>query len=348
MGLVCSRVAWSGDVEELLVARDHAIGLHAVIAIHSTRRGPAFGGIRRWTYASDDAAVADARALAAAMSHKCALAGLAAGGAKTVLLRPATSVEPDGPDWDACYRALGDIVASLGGRYVCGPDVGTGPPELDALRSRTRWVNPASNDAGASTAQGVLAGMRAVFDVLGVSDPSATRVAVAGLGAVGLRVARSLLAQGVTVLGADVQPLAREAARAAGVEIVTPEQIMGVSCDVLSPCAMGGVLDERTVASLRCRGICGSANNQLVDERAAWALVERGIVHAPDVVVSAGAVIEGVLTVQQGASTAVRRQVHEAIEHLALVTRQVVEQARREGRPPTDVAWERGRAAIGG
>jgi glutamate dehydrogenase/leucine dehydrogenase len=333
------RVGGAGAQEHFFV-RDEAIGLRAAIVIHSTRRGPAFGGIRRWHYTSEAAALEDARALARAMSRKCALAGLAAGGAKTAVLH-----EP-GADVLAGYRALGRVVASLEGRYVCGPDVGTGPAELEALRSQTRWVNPAANDAGASTAQGVVAGLRAVLAVLDVRDGPSTRVAIMGLGSVGLGVARRLLECGVTVLGADVRPSARDAAEALGVEIVASEQIMEVDCDVLSPCALGGVLDEAAVGALRCRAICGSANNQLAGDRAAAQLVRRGIIHAPDVIVSAGAVIEGVLTVQGGTSFEVRERVHEKIEALELVTRDVLEQALREGRPPTEVAHERADACL--
>jgi glutamate dehydrogenase/leucine dehydrogenase len=330
------------EYEECLVVRDDAIGLHAIVVVHSTRRGPAFGGIRRWTYASEDAARADAQQLAQAMSRKCALARLPAGGGKTVLLRGPSGLESD---LQACYSAIGRVVDSLAGRYVCGPDVGTGPRELETVRAQTRWVNPVGNDAGKSTAQGVLAGMRAVFAVLGVREDPATRVAIAGLGAVGLGVARGLIERGVTVLGADVHASACDVARAIGVEIVAPEQIMAVPCDVFSPCAMGGVLDEHGIAALRCRGICGSANNQLADARAARWLVERDIVHAPDVIVSAGAVIEGVLTTQGGTSPAVRRRVHEAIEHLETVTREVLEQAARQQRSPTAVAHERADAS---
>jgi glutamate dehydrogenase/leucine dehydrogenase len=342
MGTTIERAGPCSDYEARLVARDDAIGLHAIVVVHSTARGPAFGGIRRWRYPNEGAALADAVALATAMSRKCALADLPAGGAKTVMLRPAGAE----PDWSACYRALGRVVESLGGRYVCGPDVGTGPVELDAVRALTRWVNPAPNDAGSSTAQGVLAGMRAVLELLELPDDPRTRVAIVGLGAVGLGVARGLLARGITVLGADVRPEACEEARIAGVEIVPVDTIMKVACDVLSPCALGGTLDLPTVETLRCRAICGSANNQLADDRAARRLAERGIVHAPDIVVSAGAVIEGVLTVRGGTHETVRQQVHASIERLHDVTRDVLERARTEGRAPHAVACERADQAI--
>ena len=336
MGATVDRSGPCTDYEQRLVVRDASIGLHAVVVVHSTARGPAFGGIRRWTYASEPAVSADALALARAMSRKCALVGLPAGGAKTAVWRS----EGGEADWDACYRALGRVVQSLGGHYVCGPDVGTGPRELDVVRGETTWVNPAANDAGASTARGVLASMRAVFERLGLGDEARTRVAIVGLGAVGLGVARGLVARGITVLGADVRADARARGRELGVEIVPVDAIMQVECDVLAPCALGGSLDEHTVQSLRCRAICGSANNQLASPDAGRRLAGRGIVHAPDVITSAGAVIEGVITIREGSGAAARERVHETIDGLYGVTRDVLERAHEQGRSPTEVAFE--------
>lgn len=326
---------------EAIELRDPAIGLRGVIAIHSTQRGPAYGGIRRRAYANEQEAWADAERLAEAMSCKCALAGLPAGGAKTVLVARADD------DVDAIYDAVGDAVERLGGRYVCGPDIGTGVRELDRVRARTRWVNPRDNDAGASTAAGVLAGMRAVWRFLGL-EPRGSSIAIQGLGAVGLQLARLLGALGVDVVGSDVDDVRVELARAAGVRIVEPQEVLTRAVDVLAPCAGGGVLTRAAVGSLRCRAICGSANNQLADEDAALALVEAGIVHAPDIVVSAGAVIEGVITMERGQGRAARAAVADTIEALGPTTLAILEQASAQRRPPDDVARELARARLPG
>jgi leucine dehydrogenase len=319
--------------------RDPAIGLRGVIAIHSTRRGPAFGGIRRRAYADEAEAWADARRLAEAMSFKCALAGLPAGGGKTVLMAA------PGGDVDAIYDAVGSAVERLGGRYVCGPDIGTGTRQLARVRARTRWVNPEGNEAGASTAASVLAGLRAVWRFAGI-EPVRSRVAIQGLGAVGLGLARSLLRLGVEVVGADVDAARVELARVAGVAMVDPAEVMAIEADVFSPCASGGVLARDTVARLRCRAVCGSANNQLVDDDAALALADAGIVHAPDIVVSAGAVIEGVLTVQRGSGADVRAAVADAIAGLESTTHRILDRARNERRPPAHVARDAAEALL--
>ncbi|MCH9682654.1 MAG: amino acid dehydrogenase [Deltaproteobacteria bacterium] len=324
-----------GNYERLLVVQRPRLGLRAIVAIDSTHRGPAFGGIRRLRYASEAEALADALALAEAMSQKCALAGLAAGGAKTVVMQP---VDDASIDWLAAYAALGEELEALGGRYVCGPDLGTGATQLAAIRQTCRHVNPEGNDAGASTAAGVDAGLRAVWQVLGAPAQGRRRVVIQGLGSVGGSLAATLVERGVEVVGADLDPTACQAAAERGVVIVPPSQVLRERCDVLMPCATGHGLDAETIAGLQCRAVCGSANNQLATAADAGRLHARGIVHAPDVVVSAGAVIEGVLTVQHGVDDAVRRQVADAIATIEGTLTAVLEQAARTDQPPTKVA----------
>jgi glutamate dehydrogenase/leucine dehydrogenase len=339
-----SREGPGAGYERLVVVQRPRVGLRAILAVGSSRRGPAFGGIRRARYATEAAALADALALAEAMSHKCALAGLPAGGAKTVVLRPdPTAAEPD---WERAYEVLGAEIEALGGAYVCGPDLGTGPAELASLRRTCTFVNPTDNDAGASTAAGVHAGLRAVWRALDRSVVGPRTVAIQGLGAVGRALAAALTSEGVTVIGADLEPAACRAAAALGVRIVAVEALLSQPCDVLAPCAGGHVLDAATIEGLRCRAVCGSANNQLATAEDAVRLQARGIVHAPDVVVSAGAVIEGVLTVQQGRDASVRARVRETIAAIEGTLGAVLDEAAAQGRPPTAVAWARARQQL--
>lgn len=295
------------DFEQATLVQDSASGLKAIHVQHSTRLGPAFGGIRRAHYETEQDAWKDACRLAAMMSYKCAMAGLPAGGAKTVVLNHG------GLKRQAAYVALGEYVESLGGRYVCGPDVGTGDEELGFVRSRTGYVNPGGNDPGASTARGVLAGIRGVLEYLdGDGSFSGRRFCVQGLGSVGLAVSRQLLGEGAIVSGHDPDSAAAQRAAAVGVQVVQDDPWTR-QCDVFVPCALGGVLTAEAVRDLRARGVCGSANNQLQDESLATLMRERGIVYAPDFVVNAGAVTEGVFTIQRGATDAVRR---EAARHI--------------------------------
>ena len=318
------------NYEELVVLNDRELGLRAVIAIDSTRRGPAFGGVRRIAYASEEAALADALALASAMSFKTALAGLDAGGAKTVVMHR------EGLDLEAVYHRVGEAIARLGGRYVCGPDLGTGDRELGWVRTQTDHVNPAGNDAGDSTAQGVLAGLRAVWTFLDI-EPRGSSVAVQGCGAVGLALIQALLDMGVRVIAADTSASAVRAAKDAGAQIIAPSRILQAPCDVLVPCAVGGTITEDVVPRLNCKAICGSANNQLRAAETALVVAERGIVHAPDIVVSAGAVIEGVLTVLDDAPTG-GEAVRTAIGRIEPTLLEILEDAARLEQPPSVVA----------
>lgn len=326
--------------ERLVAVQDASIGLRAIIAMHSTVRGPGYGGIRRRSYTSEAEAVADVLALAEAMSCKCALAGLPAGGAKMVVL--------DSPQLQAylprAYRAIGRAVEQMAGDYVCGPDLGTGVAELGFVRECTRYINPPQNDAGQATAQGVLAGMRAVWDVLDIKARGST-VAIAGLGSVGRALAASLLDQGVRVLGTDISESACAEATRMGVEVVATGELDRQPCDIYAPCAVGGVLSRTTVGRLQCQAICGSANNQLVDDGAAQLLVEAKILHAPDIIVSAGAVTQGVITF---ANSGGPQQVEAAIDGLEQVARDVLAEALRCSQPPSEVARERALAILAG
>jgi leucine dehydrogenase len=184
----------------------------------------------------------------------------------------------------------------------------------------------------------VHAGLRAVWRAI---DRGSRTVAIQGLGAVGRALAAALVAEGVAVTGADVEPAACHAAAALGVRIVEPSALLGQACDVLVPCAGGHVLDAATIAGLRCRAVCGSANNQLATPADAGRLHARGIVHAPDVVVSAGAVIEGVLTVLEGRDATVRARVRETIAAIEGTLSAVLDEAARRDVPPTATARAR-------
>jgi glutamate dehydrogenase/leucine dehydrogenase len=325
------------DPEHVVELRDDALGLHAFIAIDSTRRGPAFGGIRRARYPDLSHARADACALARAMTLKCALAGLPAGGAKTVL------VDHDGLERERAYATIARAIEALDGTYVCGPDVGTGPAELAIVRTHTMHCNPAKNDASAATAAGVLAALRAVWPAL--DGPSGAAAIVQGLGGVGTLVARELVALGLRVEGCDHDEDACRRARGHGVSVIDVADALVRATDVLVPCAMGGILDEAGARALRVRAVCGSANNQLVGN-AADVLHARGIVHVPDIVASAGAVIEGVLIVLGGDTPEVRARVRASVTAIETTATRLLEAAAREDRPAEHIAAAWAQAAV--
>jgi leucine dehydrogenase len=282
------------DYEQVVFCHDAAAGLRAVIAIHDTTLGPALGGCRMWTYASEEEAVLDALRLARGMTYKAAVAGLNLGGGKTVVIG-----DPRRDKSEALFRALGRFIHSLSGRYITAEDVGTTVHDMDLIHLETPYVCGVSQTYGSSgnpspmTALGVFRGIQAsAKHLFGSDDLSGRHVAVQGLGNVGYELARLLQEAGAQLTVADINPeQVQRAVNELGARAVSPSEILDVECDILAPCALGAVLNDDTIPRLRCQIVAGSANNQLADERHGDLLHERGILYAPDYVINAGGLI---------------------------------------------------------
>jgi leucine dehydrogenase len=283
------------DHEELVVRRGGRTGIYVIVAVHSTALGPALGGARLWRYRAPGDAIADALRLSDAMTFKAAAAGLDLGGGKAVLCADGELTEGRRRE---LMLDLGDVVESLGGRYITAEDVGTGTEDMAVIRERTSHVVGlpvalgGSGDPSPLTARGVEAAIRACCERRFDSpDLPGRRVCVVGLGHVGTRLAERLLAAGAEVIAADIDPGKRRLAARLGVGWTDPGSVMAMPCDVLAPCALGGAIHRGNVGSLRCGIVCGSANNVLAEERLAKQLASRGIVYAPDFIANAGGLI---------------------------------------------------------
>jgi leucine dehydrogenase len=284
------------DHEELVVRRGERSGLEVMVAIHSTVLGPALGGLRLWHYGATIDGARDALRLARGMTYKAAAAGIDVGGGKGVIRAPADLLA--GEKRRQALLDFGDLVESLDGRYITAEDVGISPEDLLVIRERTEHVtglppeHGGSGDPSPFTAMGVEAAMRACSrHAFGSPDLAGKRIVVAGLGHVGAKLARRLSDAGAELTVSDIDPAKRALAQELSAKWVEPEEEMVVSCDLLAPCALGGAIDSGNVSLLRCRVICGCANNQLVDERLADALAERRILYAPDFIANAGGLI---------------------------------------------------------
>ena len=291
------RVPQGCDHEDLAVANGERSGVTMAIAVHSTRLGPALGGARLWHYERDEDGIADALRLAEAMTYKAAAAGLDLGGGKGVICTPAVD-PPEGELRRAILHDFGDLVESLDGRYITAEDVGTSTEDMVEIATRTTHVtgmpveHGGAGDPSPFTAAGVQAAMRAACQrAFGTVDLAARTVAVVGLGHVGERLARGLAAAGAQLTVADIDPDKRAIADELGAEWLEPDTALVAACEVVAPCAVGGAVNAKNVEELRCRVICGAANNQLADERLAARLEERGILYAPDFIVNAGGLI---------------------------------------------------------
>lgn len=282
-----------GEYEEVVYCHDAASGLRAIVAIHSTALGPALGGTRFYPYKSGDDALVDVLRLAKGMTYKSALAGLDLGGGKAVIIGdPATTKT------EALLRAYARFIDSLGGRYLTAEDVGTTQADMDVIYRETPCVTGTSpllggsGDPSETTARGVYWAMRATAEHLSAArDLAGLHVVVSGAGKVGSALVGLLTADGAKVTVADVNRAALERLADKGVEVVEPVQAHAVPCDIFAPCALGAVLNSRTIPELNCRAVVGAANNQLEAESDGEALARRGIVYVPDFVANAGGVI---------------------------------------------------------
>jgi leucine dehydrogenase len=331
--------------EQVVFVADAASGLRAVIAVHSTALGPSLGGIRFWHYPSEHDAVVDVLRLSEAMSLKAAAAGLHQGGGKAVVLVD----DPDAPRSDALLRAMGRAIDDLGGRYIAAEDVGATPHDMQVIASETPWVTGldgpgGSGDPSPMTAYGVVRAMGTVLEELdGRASLEGKRVVVDGVGHVGTHLARVLAAAGARVAVADVNVDRVDAlAHEIDAEAVPVERALEEQCDVLAPCALGGVLDEKTIPRLQCRAVCGAANNQLAEPDDDYALAARGILYAPDFVVNAG----GIINLAEEFVGYDRENARRRTAAIADTVRRVFEIARDEGVPPGHAAEQLARRRI--
>ena len=273
---------------------DKASGLKAIIAIHSTALGPACGGVRMYPYANGDAALTDALRLSRGMSYKSAIADLPLGGGKAVMLG-----DPAKDKTDAKLLAFAEAVNALGGRYITAMDVGIVPKDMPVIARGTKHIGgydqpgKTGGDSGPLTALGVFVGLKAaVKHRLGVDTTAGLTIAIQGLGKVGMDLARRLHEEGAKLVVTDVDPrLTRQAAETLKADVVLPDEIVTTPCDVLSPNALGAILNDETIPRLHARVIAGGANNQLATAAHGDALRAREILYAPDYVINGGGII---------------------------------------------------------
>ncbi len=332
------------DHERVLHWADRESGLRAIVAIHRVRNGRAVGGCRVRDYGSEDEALTDVLRLSRGMTYKTALAGLPYGGAKAIIAGdPATAKTPE------ALRSFGRAVASLGGAYVTAEDVGMTQADLAVIREETEWVLGADDTGGVAapfTALGVLHAMRgALRHVRGDDSLDTITVAVQGAGSVGVRLCELLHDAGAQLVVADVDEDAADAvARGTGARVVSPGVIHAQEADVFAPCALGAVLNVRTIPDLRAGIVVGAANNQLATRDDDARLAARGITYVPDFLASAGGVTNGVSELDGYDRAAVEAQ----LEALADTAQAVLAEAARRGVPTGEAAESLARELVAG
>ncbi len=329
------------DHEQVVFVSDDKSGLKAIIAIHNSHLGPALGGCRMWPYATEEEAIRDVLRLSRGMTYKSAMANLQLGGGKSVIIgNPRTHKTPE------LLAAFARAIEQLNGRYIAAEDSGTSVADMKYMAQLTPHVagivdkpsdqGTRSGDPSPATAYGVFVGIKAaVQEKLGRDSLAGLRIAIQGVGNVGRDLARQLKAAGAQLWITDIhrEPLL-QAGKEMGASVVAPDEIFGLDVDVFAPCALGAVLNDRTIPQLKAAIVAGAANNQLAEPRHGLALMKRDILYAPDYVINAG----GIIDVYHERTGFERATLIAHIDGIHDTLREIFERARKEARPTCEVA----------
>ena len=277
--------------EQVVLCHDESSSYRGIIAVHSTVLGPALGGTRFWSYATDEEAIVDALRLARGMTYKNAVAGLNLGGGKSVIIGNNRTA-----DREMLFRAHGRFVESLGGRYITAEDVGTSTADMDFVHMETDYVAGLagrSGDPSPVTAHGVFRAIQAsARERWGKDDIAGRTIAVQGCGHVGYFLAKELHEAGARLIVSDIDnERVKRVVTEFGARSVATDEIYGVQADIFAPCALGAIINDKTIPQLKVEVVAGAANNVLLEERHGDALEKRNILYAPDYVANAGGVI---------------------------------------------------------
>lgn len=332
------------DFEQVVFCNDPSVGLKAIISMHSTVLGPAVGGCRMWNYSSEEEALTDVLRLSKGMTYKASLAGLNWGGGKAVIIGdPKTAKTPE------LLKRFGGMVERLGGAYVTAKDVGIGADDLRTIKKKTRFVlgiegeTGSSGDPSPATAFGVYHGMLACArHAYGSNTLKGMTIALQGLGSVSYYLLEHLAAEGAKVVGCDIdQAVIDRAVRKYGIEVVHPDKIYDVSCDIFSPSALGATINRETLPRINSKVIAGAANNQLATTEDGIDVLRRGMIYAPDYAINAGGLIniyyEGGEVSPGGYN---RARAYKHVEGIGATIQKILERSRDE-RLPADVVADR-------
>ncbi len=281
-------------VENVYIKQDIKTGLIGIVVLHNTKNGPALGGCRFVSYPSVDAAVLDAINLATAMTYKSSMAGLPLGGGKSVVI-----AHPGIKDRNQLFESFGEFVEELNGRYITASDSGTNEEDMHVIATKTKHVTSINkrkenNDSTAyMTASGVVKAIEAAVQFkLNKNKLDGVHIAIQGVGSVGFLLTQMLVEKGAKITICDInEKLVHQISHTFGVNSVSLDHIAKIECDIFSPCALGGIVNQSMIETLKAPIICGAANNQLADKSIDEILHQKNILYVPDYVANAGGVI---------------------------------------------------------
>ncbi|WP_207532259.1 Glu/Leu/Phe/Val family dehydrogenase [Desertivirga arenae] len=325
--------------QNVVFCSDEDTGLKAIIAIHDTTLGPAFGGTRMWAYRSETEALKDVLRLSRTMTYKAAISGLNLGGGQAVIIGDNRTGKSE-----ALMRRYGRFIKNLNGSFITAEDLGTDTKDMEYIRMETSYVAGLPESLGGSgdptpvAAKGVLLGIKAcVKEVFGTDSLAGRSVAVQGIGHVGENLVRLLRDENVQVYVSDInEDRLRQVAKKYGATAVSNNNILDLEFDVFAPCALGGIINTETIQKMKCAVIAGSANNQLSDEDLhGQMLLEKGILYAPDYLINAGGMINCYSELQSAYS---RKRTMQLAENIYAATRSVLKKSKEENIPTSKAA----------
>jgi leucine dehydrogenase len=282
--------------EQMVFCSDEATGLKAIIGIHNTVLGPALGGTRFWSYATEKEAIIDVLRLSRGMTYKSAISGLNLGGGKAVIIGSSDKLKNREP----LFRRYGKFVDSLKGKYITAEDVGTSTSDIEFINMETNFVAGKPEQVGGGgdpspvTAYGTYLGMKAALKFReGHDSLKGKRVMVQGAGHVGYFLVERLVKEGAQVMVSDInQDRLKHLTNQFKAEVINPDEVYDVDMDIYAPCALGATINDDTIQRLSCQIIAGAANNQLKEEQKhGRLLVDKDVTYAPDFLINAGGVI---------------------------------------------------------
>jgi len=339
---LAERLSAEVEHEQIVTWSNPEINYRGIIAIHSTKLGPAVGGTRFFNYVEDQLAVVDAIRLSRAMSYKSALAGLPLGGGKAVIIG-----DPQRGNREQIFREHGRFVNTLQGRFITAEDVGTRPDDMVMVRKETKFVGglpDQSGDPSPFTARGVFRSIQACAEHRwGSRDLGGRTVAIQGCGSTGYHLASHLHDAGAKLIVSDVDPgKSQRLSKEFRARTTAPDEIFDVRADIFSPCALGGVINDQTIDRLRCEIVAGSANNPLLEDRHGDELHSRGVIYAPDCIANSGGIINGCRELLSWS----REKAGDRVDGLHQVMLKILKASVDEGLPPFRIAYAKAKQIL--
>jgi leucine dehydrogenase len=316
--------------EQILLCSEPSVGYKGIIAVHNTTLGPALGGTRFWNYATEEEAIVDALRLAKGMTYKAAVTGLNLGGGKSVIIGDPKTKQGR----EMIFRAHGRFVDSLKGRYITAEDVGTSVEDMDFVQMETKFVaglQGGSGDPSPITAHGTYYGIKAAAKAKYGSDSlKDMKIAVQGVGHVGYYLCQYLSEEGAKLVVTDIdEERVKQVVKEFGAQAVGIDDIYSVDAPVFAPCALGAIINDKTLPKMKFEIIAGAANNQLAEERHGDELEKRGVLYAPDYVINAGGLINVYGEINGWSADRAKRKAGEIYDTLL----QLFELSKKEGLP---------------